>query len=96
MNYFDIKGTVSSFTRALYVQKKVVQSGTLLKSREILPVSSIYIWSEIFRSPSEAKYGDHGGPELRRFQSIKQLQDEFRKIYFLLLPLHIVHDNYNY
>ena len=26
-------------------------------------VSSIYIWSEIFRSPSEAKYG---GPNLRR------------------------------
>ena len=29
----------------------------------------IYIWSEIFRSPSEAKYGGHGGSELRRFQS---------------------------
>ena len=32
------------------------------------PVSSIYIWSEIFRSPSEAQYGGHEGPELRRFQ----------------------------
>ena len=35
----------------------------------------IYIWSEIFGSPtgqklkSEAKHGRHGGPELRRFQS---------------------------
>ena len=32
-------------------------------------VSSIYIWSEIFRSPSETKYGGHGGSELLRFQS---------------------------
>ena len=30
------------------------------------PVSPIYIWSEIFMSPSEAKFGGH---ELRRFQS---------------------------
>ena len=29
----------------------------------------IYIWSEIFRSPSEAKYGCQGGPKLRLFQS---------------------------
>ena len=33
------------------------------------PVSCIYIWSEIFKSPSETKYGGHRGPELRRFQS---------------------------
>ena len=33
------------------------------------PVSSIYIWSEIFRSPSEAKYGGHGGPELIGFST---------------------------
>ena len=26
------------------------------------PVSSIYIWSEIFRSPSEAKYGGQWRP----------------------------------
>ena len=32
-------------------------------------VSSMYIWSEMFRSPSESKYGGHGGLDLRRFQS---------------------------
>ena len=31
---------------------------------DVCPVSSIYIWSEIFRSPSEANYGGQWRPSV--------------------------------
>ena len=52
MGVFDCQLAVNTQQK-----KTTTKMATMGKS-----VSSIYIWSEIFRSPSEAKYGGQWGP----------------------------------